>query len=109
MYASASAGSAQLVVFEQWCDPGNGAPRHLHSVEEILRVLAGEAQIFVGNEEATVRPGESVIIPAGIEHGFTNSGTDVLHTQAILASPVFEAHYLESGITSFRWKPESRS
>ena len=104
MYASAAAGSAQLVVFEQWCDPGHGAPRHWHSVEEVLRVLAGEAHIFVAGEEATVLPGTSVIIPAGVEHGFTNSGTGELHTQAILAAPVFEAHYVESDSTSYRWR-----
>jgi hypothetical protein len=34
MRASALTGSVQLCVFEQWCDPGCGAPTHLHAVEE---------------------------------------------------------------------------
>ncbi|CAN5800776.1 cupin domain-containing protein [soil metagenome] len=105
MYASAATGSGQLVVFEQWCDPGHGAPLHLHSVEEVLRVLSGEARITVGDEQAVVRPGESVIIPAGVSHGFINTGPGELHTQAILAAPIFEAHYFESGETSRRWLP----
>ena len=104
MYASAATGSAQLVVFEQWCDPGHGAPRHWHSVEEVLRVLAGEARIFVADEEATVLPGESVIVPAGLEHGFINCGDGALHTQAILAAPIFEAHYVDRDATSYRWR-----
>lgn len=104
MYASAAVGSRQIVVFEQWCDPGHGAPRHWHSVEEVLRVLSGAARIFVGDEEATVKPGESVIIPAGVEHGFTNSGDGELHTQAILAAPIFEAHYVDRDATSHRWR-----
>ena len=105
MYVSAATGSSQLVVFEQWCDPGHGAPRHIHSVEEVLRVLGGQARIFVGDEEAAVLPGESVIIPAGVEHGFVNTGDEPLHTQAILAEPVFEATYVESGKTGRRWLP----
>ena len=106
MYVSAAVGSNQLVVFEQWCDPGHGAPLHLHSVEEVLRVLSGEAQITVGDDEATVVSGESVIIPAGIAHGFLNTGPDRLHTQAILAAPVFDVQYLETGVTDRRWLPE---
>lgn len=104
MYASGAAGSSQLVVFEQWCDPGHGAPRHWHSVEEVLRVLGGSARIFVGDEEAEVGPGESVIVPAGVEHGFVNNRNDELHTQAILAAPVFEAHYVEGDATTYRWR-----
>ena len=107
MYASAQTGASQLVIFEQWCNPGHGAPRHTHSVEEVLRVLAGEAEIFVGKEQARVGPGESVIVPAGIEHGFTNVGDDELHTQATLAAPVFEATYVDSSTTSYRWVPDS--
>ena len=42
MRISSQTGANQLCVFEQWCDPGLGAPTHLHAVEEILTVLAGE-------------------------------------------------------------------
>ncbi len=109
MYASAVTGASQLVVFEQWCDPGHGAPRHRHAVEEVLRVLSGQARIFVADDEALVATGESVIVPAGIDHGFVNAGDDVLHTQAILAAPVFEAHYVESDRASYRWLPDARA
>jgi hypothetical protein len=33
MQVSAVTGSVQLCVFQQWCDPGKGAPTHLHAVE----------------------------------------------------------------------------
>ena len=36
MIASAANGSAQLCLFEQWCEPGAGAPTHHHAVEELL-------------------------------------------------------------------------
>lgn len=105
MFVSAATGAAQLTVFEQWCDPGCGAPDHVHAVEEVLRVLNGVAEIWVGNERRTVAPGESVIIPAGVRHGFKNTGTDPLHTLAILAEPIFEVHYTESGRSDRRWGP----
>jgi mannose-6-phosphate isomerase-like protein (cupin superfamily) len=100
-------GAAQLCVFEQWCDPGCGAPTHLHAVEEVLSVLIGEAEMWVGEERATVTTGQSVVVPAGRPHGFRNTGTGTLHVQAVLAAPIFEAAFEDARETSRRWLPAS--
>lgn len=105
MIASAAAGTKQLCVFEQWCDPGLGAPPHLHAVEEILTVLEGEAEIVVESERHRAQAGQSVIVPAGRKHSFTNAGSGILRVQAILASPVFEAAYDDARETPRRWLP----
>ena len=105
MFVSAVTGAHQLTMFEQWCAPGHGAPLHVHAVEEVLRVLAGNAEITVGGATQAVTAGESVIIPAGLPHGFVNSSGDTLHTLAVLASPVFEVRYLETGRDQRRWQP----
>lgn len=105
VYASAPNGSAQLVVFEQECVPGVGAPAHVHVVEEVLRVISGEAEVFVGDERESLGPGDAVTIPAGAVHGFTNTGPGLLRVLAILASPIFEAHYIDPPRDSRRWMP----
>ena len=105
MRVSAKIGSTQICLFEQWCDPGLGAPTHYHAVEEVLSVLAGEAEVWVGSERTIVKAGQSVVIPAGIPHGFKNAGTATLHVQATLASPVFEAAYEDKRETPRRWLP----
>ena len=105
MLASSAAGAAQLTIFEQWCAPGLGAPTHLHAVEEVLRVLAGAAEVWVSAERATLGPGDSVIIPAGATHGFRNVTHGALHVQAILAAPIFEARYLDPERDVRRWGP----
>jgi mannose-6-phosphate isomerase-like protein (cupin superfamily) len=106
MHVSARAGSSQLSVFEQWCGPGLGAPTHLHAVEEILSVVSGLAEIWLVDERSHVGPGCSVVIPAGRLHGFRNIGTEILHIQAILAAPVFEARYDDHTEVARRWLPE---
>lgn len=109
LIAARTLGSAQLTIFEQWCDPGHGAPLHEHAVEEVLRVLSGTAEFRVGEELATIQAGGGVIIPAGEPHGFRNSGEDILHTEAILAAPLFEVHYLDSDTNQRRWsEPDER-
>ena len=107
MRVSAIAGSKQLTVFDQWCAPGLGAPTHQHPVEEVLSVLAGDAEIWLGDEHHNVRAGQSVLIPAGQRHGFRNSGTDTLLMQAIIAAPIFEATYDDRAELSRRWVPKN--
>jgi len=106
MRVSAAVGSCQLCIFEQWCEPGLGAPTHYHAVEEVLSVLDGEAEIWVGKERARVSAGKSVLIAAGVSHGFKNIGTGTLHVQATLASPVFEAAYEDQRETPRRYLPK---
>ena len=105
MLVSALNGSSQLCLFEQWVVPGNGAPTHSHPVEEVLTVREGEAEIWLDGESAIVRAGQSLIVPAGRLHGFRNSGREILHIHAVLASPIFEA--LPEGATDMvrRWVP----
>ena len=105
MRASALTGSVQLCVFEQWCEPDCGAPTHLHAVEEVLTVLAGQAEVWVGEERATLSVGQSVIVPAGHRHGFRNVGETILHMEAILAESIFEAAFDDLHETGRRWLP----
>ena len=105
MRVSARTGAHQLCVFEQYCDPGLGAPTHCHAVEEVLTVLAGEAEIWLDGTHHDLTANQSLIIPAGHWHGFRNSGAKVLHVQAILAAPVFEASYEDRTEITRRWSP----
>jgi mannose-6-phosphate isomerase-like protein (cupin superfamily) len=105
MRTSAVNGAGQLCIFEQWCEIGHGAPTHLHAVEEVLHVLDGQAEVWIGESRATLTSGQLVIVPAGRKHGFSNTGTSVLHIQSTLASPVFEAAYDDKRETPRRWLP----
>ena len=91
MRVSARNGAGQLCLFEQWCEPGHGAPTHLHAVEEVLHVLEGEADVWVGTAHARLTAGQLMLVPAGVKHGFSNCGSGTLHIQSTLAAPVFEA------------------
>ncbi len=105
MRTSAVNGAGQLCIFEQWCETGHGAPTHLHAVEEVLHVLDGQAEVWIGDERATLIGGQLVIVPAGRKHGFSNTGSKTLHIQSTLAAPVFEAAYDDKRETPRRWLP----
>ena len=105
MQVSAVTGSVQLCVFQQWCDPGKGAPTHLHAVEEILTVLDGQAEFWLEDERTNLTKGQSILVTAGRKHGFRNTGTGTLHVQATLAAPIFEASFDDQKEVSRRWVP----
>jgi len=106
MLVSARSGAAQLCIFEQWVAIGAGAPTHAHPVEEVLTVREGAAEMWIGQERATVTSGQSLIVPAGCPHGFRHSGTTTLHIHAVLASPVFEATMEGALDVTRRWAPD---
>jgi mannose-6-phosphate isomerase-like protein (cupin superfamily) len=105
MRASAANGATQLCMFEQWCDPGQGAPTHLHAVEEVLHVVEGQADVWIDDTHAQLAAGQLAIVPAGHKHGFANTGSGVLHITSTLAAPVFEAAYDDKCETPRRWLP----
>lgn len=105
MRVSALVKAHQLCIFEQFCQPGLGAPIHIHAVEEVLEVMEGTAEICLRDERRIVKPNQSVLIPAGARHGFKNIGTGILKVRATLAAPVFEASYDNRDELSRRYSP----
>jgi mannose-6-phosphate isomerase-like protein (cupin superfamily) len=109
MRVSAINGAMQLCIFEQWCAHDRGAPTHLHAVEEVLTVFAGQAEVWVEEERAELSAGQSVVVPAGHKHGFRNTGVSTLHVQATLAAPIFEATFDNRDELTRRWVPVRRT
>jgi mannose-6-phosphate isomerase-like protein (cupin superfamily) len=105
MRMSIQLGGRQLCIFEQYCDYNLGAPIHVHAVEEVLEVIDGRAEITLGSEIAIVTANQSVLIPAGMRHGFRNLDQKILHVRATLAEPIFEASYDNKNEISRRWCP----
>ena len=104
MLVSARTGATQLCIFEQWVDPGAGAPLHDHPVEEVLRVLAGLARVTLNGETVLVGAGQAILAPPLSAHAFVNDGPVQLHLQVTLASAVFEARRTDTGEIERRWQ-----
>lgn len=55
---------------------GASVPKHTNSVEHEQYVLDGEYVIGIGDEERSVGPGDSLLIPADTVHWYRNEGAD---------------------------------
>ena len=71
------------VTIEVWeLPPGASEGSHIHDgdniLEEFYYFLSGEGVMWMGSEEVAVGPGDSVMAPPGVDHGFRNTGDDTL-------------------------------
>jgi quercetin dioxygenase-like cupin family protein len=105
MHVSARNGATQLCIFEQWVTPAAGAPIHTHPVEEVLTVVAGEAEMWIDEKHIVLTSGQSLIVPAHRKHSFRSVGPEMLHIHAVLASPIFEATFDGADEPVRRWLP----
>lgn len=81
----------QLLMVRVLMPPGRAHQFHRHpSMEEIIYVVSGTAEQWVGLETRVLRPGDAAHIPRDIVHGTYNAGPDTLVFLAILSPAVFE-------------------
>ena len=65
--------------------PGAAHPFHAHpGVDEVIHVLEGEMEQWVGGQNKIMRPGESVFIGYGVVHGSYNVGANACELLAVL-------------------------
>jgi quercetin dioxygenase-like cupin family protein len=71
--------SPNLMLGLNCLDPGQTQAMHTHADQDkFYFVLEGEGSFVVGEESQTVGEGFAVWAPAGVEHGVSNNGTDIL-------------------------------
>lgn len=84
IHAGVGAASSAAIYFE--VEPGDRIPWHAHTAEELLFVVAGEAQGEVGDEASRLSAGALVVVPAQVRHRVTNVGTETLRVVGFFAS-----------------------
>ena len=72
------AGSADSAAVYFEIEPGNRLAEHTDSAEEILYVVAGDAEAQVGDERGRLTAGELAVIPAMVPHGLVNVGSETV-------------------------------
>jgi mannose-6-phosphate isomerase-like protein (cupin superfamily) len=87
-------GCASVTQFVGLVPPGR-APDHFHPYDEVIYVLEGEGTLFIGGEEAELRRGSSVHLPARLVHCLANTGETELRLLGVFrpAGSPAEAYY----------------
>ena len=72
-------------------EPGVSEGSHIHAgdgaLEEMYYFLAGEGTMWVDGRDDAVSAGDAVLVPAGADHGFRNTGSAPLRLVLIWGRP----------------------
>ena len=69
----ASHGAESLFLGHLEILPGARITTHIHpDTEEAMVIIEGELEAVLGDEIVTLGPGDTVLAPAGVKHGFVN-------------------------------------
>jgi mannose-6-phosphate isomerase-like protein (cupin superfamily) len=75
--------------------PGEGPALHSHPYAEVIIVQEGTATFSDGTTDREVGPGHVVIVPAGEQHAFRNTGSGPLRQVDIHVSDAFVTDWLD--------------
>lgn len=95
---------ARQSLAEARLSPGSSTTPHYHpQTEEIYYITAGNGQMRIGDEVATVTAGDAIAIPPGQTHQLTNIGPGVLKLLCCCA-PAYEH---DDTVLVENWPPHS--
>ena len=84
-------GAEQMLMVRVLMPPGRAHQFHRHpAMEEIIYVVSGSAEQWVGREKRLLGPDDIAHVPADVVHGTYNAGNETLVFLAILAPAKFE-------------------
>jgi quercetin dioxygenase-like cupin family protein len=92
--ATPDVGCASVTQFVGLVPPGR-APDHFHTYDEVIYILEGEGFLEIDGEQAPLRAGSSVHLPARLVHCLANTGDSELRLLGVFrpAGSPAEAYY----------------
>ncbi len=84
-------GAQSLWVGHLEVDPGATITTHIHpDTEEAMVIVEGELEAVLGDEVVTLGPGDTVLAPAGVKHGFANRSGNKAALLAVFPKTEFQ-------------------
>lgn len=80
-----TAKNSQLVLMS--IKPGEEIGEEVHELDQFLRFEAGEGKAVLDGVEHDIKDGSAVVIPAGVNHNFINTGNTDLKLYTIYSPP----------------------
>ena len=83
------AGSTPIRLGLQISESGYSTGTHSHPYLEVITVVEGTGEAWLEGKAGVtpIKPGVTLVLPAGLKHGFRATGTGPLKTYGVHASP----------------------
>lgn len=67
--------------------PGEDIGMEVHDVDQVLVFVQGTGAATLNGQESAIAPGYCVVVPAGAQHNFTNTGAAPMKLYTVYAPP----------------------
>jgi quercetin dioxygenase-like cupin family protein len=75
--------------------PGQDLPAHVHAHEhEVFDVVHGQGTMYLDGRAIELKAGDAVFVPAGVQHGFNNTGDD----RWVVRATIYQRTYARQAI-----------
>ena len=92
----ANQGAQSLWIGHLEVPPGLRVTTHIHpDTEEAMVIVEGRREAILGDEVVELGPGDTVLAPAGVKHGFVNRSGSTATLLAIFPKTQFERVLVE--------------
>ena len=83
-------GSTPVRVGIQTSPPGYSTGTHAHPYMEVVTIIEGTGEAWIGSEAdvTAIGPGSTIAAPPNVAHGFRNTGSTPMRSYGVHASPV---------------------
>jgi quercetin dioxygenase-like cupin family protein len=88
--------------------PGTGLALHCHNTVEQVTLLEGEALAEIEGRLYEARPYDTTLVPAGIFHRWTNTGSTPMRILWVYGSVHVTRTYFDTGETVDQFAPRTR-
>jgi quercetin dioxygenase-like cupin family protein len=84
-------GKTNLCTLIQKLNPGAAVPVHKHDqAEQVLYFLSGCCTVSISRQKIEVKPGTTVHVPKGVDHGIVNTGKTASSFLEVTTPPGFQ-------------------
>ena len=88
-------GADSLSIGDLTLAPGSKVTNHIHPTEEAMVILEGELDAVLGDDVVKVGPGQTVLAPPGVRHGFVNNSGAPARLMAIFPTATIERTFVD--------------
>jgi mannose-6-phosphate isomerase-like protein (cupin superfamily) len=68
-------------------EPGDDIGEEAHDVDQVLVFVEGQGEAVLNGDRSTVQANSLVVVPAGTQHNFINTGSTPLKLYTVYAPP----------------------
>ncbi|MFY9915708.1 MAG: cupin domain-containing protein [Nocardioidaceae bacterium] len=91
--------NGSFTLLEQYMPPGFAPPNHIHhDEEEVFGIIEGHLNVMCGSDQWIARPGDTVVLPRGVLHGFSVHGDEPARIWHLTAPAKFERFVDQVGV-----------